>query len=202
MDAADWDRRYADHPWPWSREPNVFLVGEVGAMAPGRALDLACGEGRNAIWLAERGWQVTGVDFSQVAIDRARELAGERGVEADFRRVDLLSWEPDPAAFDLVVAFYMQLFAPERARVLAAGVRALAPGGTLLVVAHDLDNLEHGWGGPPMPEVLYTVAAVVAEVAPLEIVRAEQVTRAVETDEGVRHAIDTLVRATRPQPKR
>ncbi|MFO7548658.1 MAG: class I SAM-dependent methyltransferase [Acidimicrobiia bacterium] len=198
MDAEDWDRRYADRPWLWTAEPNLFLVTEVGEMAPGRALDLACGEGRNAVWLAERGWTVTAVDFSAVATARARELAELRGVEVDVIRHDLLTYEPAPLAYDLVSVMYLHLVAAERAGVLRSAVEAVAPGGTVLVVGHDLENLEHGHGGPQVPEVLYTAEAVAAELAPLAIVRAGQVTRAVETDDGIVTAVDALVRAERP----
>jgi SAM-dependent methyltransferase len=197
VDAEDWDRRYAERPWLWTAEPNLFLVTEVGDMAPGRALDLACGEGRNAVWLAERGWTVTAVDFSEVATGRARELADFRGVEVEVIRHDLLGYAPQPGAFDLVVVMYLHLVPAERARVLRSAVEATAPGGTVLVVGHDVDNLERGHGGPQVAEVLYTAAAVAAELAPLAIARGGQVTRAVETEAGIVTAIDTLVRAVR-----
>lgn len=197
MDAEDWDRRYADRPWLWTAEPNLFLVSEVGEMAPGRALDLACGEGRNAVWLAERGWEVTAVDFSEVATGRARELASVREVAVDVVTHDLLSYRPDPQAFDLVIVFYLQIPAERLARVLRSAVDAVAPGGTLLVVGHDLENLERGHGGPSSPEVLYTPDGIAASLEPLRILEAKRVERAVETDEGMRTAIDTLVRAVR-----
>jgi SAM-dependent methyltransferase len=197
VDAEDWDRRYAERPWLWTAEPNLFLVTEVGDMAPGRALDLACGEGRNAVWLAELGWTVTAVDFSEVATGRARELAEFRGVEVEVIHHDLLGYEPEPGAFDLVAVMYLHLAPADRASVLRTAVEATAPGGTVLVVGHDVDNLERGHGGPQVAEVLYTAAAVAAELAPLTIARAGQVTRAVETDAGIVTAIDTLVRAVR-----
>lgn len=200
MDAEDWDRRYVERPWLWTAEPNLFLVTEVGDMAPGRALDLACGEGRNAVWLAERGWAVTAVDFSEVATARARELAEFRGVVVEVIRHDLLGYEPEPGAFDLVAVMYLHLAPADRARVLRSAVEATAPGGTVLVVGHDVDNLERGHGGPRVAEVLYTAAAVATELAPLTIVRAGQVMRAVETDDGIATAIDTLVRAVNRVP--
>lgn len=197
MEADDWDRRYADRPWLWSAEPNLFLVSEVGEMTPGRALDLACGEGRNAVWLAERGWAVTAVDFSEVATGRARELASVRGVDVDVVTHDVLTYRPDPRAFDLVIVFYLQIPAERLARVLRSAVDAVAPGGTVLVVGHDLTNLEEGHGGPSSPDVLYTPDGVAEHLVPLTIVRAERVERAVETDDGMLTAIDTLVRAIR-----
>ncbi len=197
MDARDWDRRYEAKPWLWRTEPNVFLVSEVGDMTPGRALDVACGEGRNAVWLAERGWQVDAVDFSEVAIERARALAAERGVDVDFDVADVTTWQPPPLTYDLVIVLYLHLPPEQRRRAIGRARDAVAPGGTLLVVGHDLENLERGWGGPPDPEVHYTPDEIAFEVEPLEIVKAERVVRAVETEEGVREAIDTLVRAER-----
>jgi SAM-dependent methyltransferase len=198
MDAAEWDRRYAEQPWLWTAQPNVFLVEEVAALAPGRALDLACGEGRNAVWLAERGWDVTGVDFSTVALDRARRLADDRGVAVALVHADLDAYEPPRRAFDLVVALYLQVPPVLRRVALGRAVEAVAEGGTLLVVGHDLENLEHGVGGPHSPDVLYTVDDLVAAVAPLAVIKAGQVLRAVESDGEIRQAIDTLVRAVRP----
>jgi len=199
MSSADWDRRYAGSELLWTAEPNRFLVAEAAGLPPGRALDLACGEGRNAVWLAERGWQVTGVDFSAAGLAKAEELARARGVDVELVRADLAGWEPERAAFDLVVVLYLQLPAAERRPVLRQAAAAVAPGGLLLVVAHDSSNLEHGWGGPQNPSVLYSPADVTADVEPegLEIERAAVVERPVVTDDGERTALDLLVRARR-----
>jgi len=199
MSSADWDRRYAGSELLWTAEPNRFLVAETAGLPPGRALDLACGEGRNAVWLAERGWQVTGVDFSAAGLAKAEELARARGVDVELVRADLAGWEPERAAFDLVVVLYLQLPAAERRPVLRRAAAAVAPGGLLLVVAHDRSNLEHGWGGPQNPSVLYSPADVAADVEPegLEIERAAVVERPVVTDDGERTALDLLVRARR-----
>ncbi len=198
MDKSIWDQRYAEQEFIWTVEPNRFLVQEVQALRPGRALDLACGEGRNAVWLAERGWRVTGVDFSEVGLEKARQLAAKRGVEAEWVAADLLAYSP-PQAFQLVVVLYLQLPASERAPVLRAAADAVAAGGTLLVVAHDSRNIEEGYGGPQRPEVLYTVEDVVGDLTASRLVieRAERVERAVETPEGERIALDALVRASR-----
>src|SRR5262245_33209390 len=103
MTPEDWDRRYAEPRLVWSAEPNRFLVEELGDLAPGAALDLACGEGRNAIWLAQGGWDVTGVDFSGVAVGKARRMAAEAGAAARFVRADLAEHVPAPGSADLVV---------------------------------------------------------------------------------------------------
>ena len=193
MKREAWDSKYAGSDFLWKEEPNRFLVSELDGLPPGRALDLACGEGRNAVWLAQQGWSVTGVDFSEVGLAKAAQLAERRGVEVEWVAADLLEYRP-PAGLDLVVVFYFQVPADERRLVLSRAAAALAPGGTVLVVAHDLINLGEGVGGPQEPEVLYTPEDVVADLAGLVIERAERVRRPV----GESEAIDALVRATKP----
>lgn len=197
MDSSDWNERYAAVDLVWSAEPNVFLVRETAGLTPGRALDLAAGEGRNAIWLAKQGWRVTAVDFSAVALAKGTQLAARAGVEVEWVEADLLAYEPEPAAFDLVAIFYLQLEGPERRRVLASARAALAPGGTLLIVGHDLDNLVRGHGGPQDPTRLWVAEEAVRELPGLEIEQAGQVVRRVEAESGPVDAIDTLVRARR-----
>jgi len=195
MKAEAWNARYAQKELVWSAGPNRFLVAEVAELPPGRALDLACGEGRNAIWLAEQGWQVTGVDFADVAIEKARAIAAKRGVDVDFRVADLLAFEPPEQAFDLVIVFYLQLVAGELGPVLERAARAVAPGGTFLLVGHDSRNLTDGHGGPQDPRVLFRPEDFVAAIGDLEVERAEPVERPVEAEGAV--AIDALVRARR-----
>ncbi len=199
MDAPDWNDRYRTAEYVWKADPNVFLVAETAGLGPGRALDLACGEGRNAVWLAEQGWAATGVDFSDVGLDKGRRLATDRGVEVDWVCADATTWEPGRDGYDLVAVFYLQLPADQRGQAMAVAGRALAPGGTLLVVAHDSRNLTDGTGGPPDPAVLYTPAEVLAdlETAGIDVTveRAETVERAVAGAE--RPALDCLVRARR-----
>ena len=196
MKREDWDRRYADQELVWSAEPNRFLVVEVSGLLPGRALDLACGEGRNALWLAERGWRVTGVDYSRVAIEKSRLRAAQERRDVELVHEDLLAYEPAKDAFELVVVLYLQIPEDERQRVLSKAAEALAPGGTLLVVGHDLSNLTEGTGGPSDPAVLFTPEDVVADLPHLEIQRAERVFRDVIGAD--RPAIDVLVKARRP----
>jgi SAM-dependent methyltransferase len=200
VDVQGWNRRYAEKELVWSAGPNRFLAAEAADLEPGRALDLACGEGRNALWLAGRGWRVTAVDFSDVAVDKGRRIAAQRGVDVDFVVADLADYDPGEAAFELVIVFYLQLPAGELAAVLRRAARAVAPGGTFLLVGHDLRNLEDGWGGPRDPSVLTTPEDVVASLGGLEIVRAEPVERPVEDAGAV--AIDALVRATAPAAAR
>jgi SAM-dependent methyltransferase len=188
-----WDRKYASGELLWGATPNRVLVAEASELAPGRALDLACGEGRNAVWLAERGWTVVGVDFSEVALSKARSRAVAAGVNVELRCSDLLELVPEPAGYDLVLVFFLQLTPPERTLVLGRAARALAPGGTLLVLGHDTTNLTDGVGGPGDASVLYTPDDLVADLRGLEIERAERLLRDVEG--ASRQAIDAFVRA-------
>jgi SAM-dependent methyltransferase len=199
-DAAHWDRRYADRELVWSAEPNRFVRAATEDLPPGRALDVGAGEGRNAVWLAQRGWTVTAVDFSSVGLAKGEQLAARQGVAVTWVTADLRRWEPPAGAFDLVVIAYLQVDAALQAKVLAGAAAALAPGGTLVVVAHDRDNLERGHGGPSDPALLYTVAEATTPLADLTIDRAEQVSRDVELEGGeTATAIDMLVVARRPQ---
>jgi SAM-dependent methyltransferase len=192
-----WNQRYSGAELVWTARPNRFLVAETSDLTPGRALDLACGEGRNAVWLAERGWTVTGVDFAGAGLAKARRLAEEAGVEAEWIEADLLDYSPPPGAADLVILFYLQVPEADRRAILRSAAAAVAPGGTLLLVGHDSSNLEHGHGGPQDPAVLYDAATVAEDLAGtgLEIERGEVVERPVEADDAV--ALDVLVRARR-----
>jgi len=192
----DWDRRYGEKEQLWSREPNRHAVEEVRALAPGRALDLACGEGRHAVWLAKLGWHVTAVDFSEVAIAKGQARAAREGVDVDFRHADLLDFEPEFGAFDLVLVLFLQLPPDERQLVLARAESALAPGGTFVLIGHELANLTEGFGGPSDPSVLYTPEVILAELPGLEVEKAERVLR--EVSDADRPAIDALIRARRP----
>jgi SAM-dependent methyltransferase len=196
----DWNQRYEGTELVWTIRPNRFLVAEVEGMKPGRALDLACGEGRHSIWLAGLDWDVRAVDFSDVAIAKGRELAERHAVQVEWEVADLNGYVPEPESADLVIVFYLQLPAEERTPILRRAASAVAPGGTFLLVAHHSLNLEHGHGGPKSADVLYSPEDVVADLegSGLGIERAEAVERPVETPDGERVAIDALVRAQRP----
>lgn len=198
MESKDWDARYEGREPVWSATPDHFLVLAVDGLALGRVLDLGCGEGRNAVWLAEQGWQVTGVDFSVVGIRRGRELAARRGVEVEWVVADLRSYQPARLGFDLVLVFYVHIAPGERERLWRGAAAAVAPGGTLLLVGHDLSNLTEGYGGPHDAQVLFTPADVVAELGDLTVIKAEKARRKVVTEEGEFEAIDAVVRAYRP----
>jgi SAM-dependent methyltransferase len=200
MTRQEWNQRYEGTELVWTIRPNRFLVAEVEGMTPGRALDLACGEGRHAIWLAGLFWEVRAVDFSDVAIAKGRELAERHAVQVEWEVADLTGYVPEPESADLVIVFYLQLPAEQRTPILRRAASAVAPGGTFLLVAHHSRNLEHGHGGPQSADALYSPEDVVADLgrSGLEIERAEAVERPVETPEGERVAIDALVRAERP----
>jgi SAM-dependent methyltransferase len=200
VDAEAWDERYAASELVWSREPNQFVAAELADLPPGTAVDLAAGEGRNAIWLASRGWSATAVDFSQVALDKGARLAAQAGIDVTWVRADATAWQP-PEPVDLVVVAYLQLPAEDRRQAVRGAGRMLAPGGTLLLVAHDSTNLAEGTGGPQDPSVLMTAEDVLDDLSglDLEVVRAERVAREVRSadehgGEERRTAWDCLVR--------
>jgi SAM-dependent methyltransferase len=196
----DWNARYARSELLWTAEPNRLFASEVESLEPRRALDLACGEGRNAVWLAERGWRTTGVDFSDVALAKAERLAASRGVAVEWVLADVLEHEPERGAYDLVAVLYLQLPHEELAQALRSAAAGLAPGGTLLVLGHDRTNLTQGYGGPRYAAVLFTPEDVVAELGTgLLVERSEKMHRTVALDEGEATAIDALVRARRPR---
>jgi len=190
MDAAAWNERYAATALVWSAGPNQFVESELSDLPPGRALDLACGEGRNARWLAERGWQVTAIDWSSVAIEKGRRTTD--GV--DWQVGDALT-APLPTDLDLAVLAYFQVVAEARRTAVRRSFDALAPGGRLFVIAHDSTNIAEGTGGPQDPAVLHTAEDVLNDLADadLEVVRAERVPR--EVDSGT--AWDALVHLVR-----
>src|ERR1700759_4472964 len=131
MDQTAWAARYAETVLFWGLGPNCFVAEELATLPPGRAIDLGTGEGRNAIWLAERGFTVTAVDFSRVGLARAAGLAAERGVSVDWVHADLLDYQPAPGRYDLVLIAYIQLPADRLTALARAAASAPAPGGPL-----------------------------------------------------------------------
>lgn len=182
----------------WGSEPNRRLAAEVEALPPGRALDLGGGEGRNAAWLASRGWDVTIVDFSRAGLDRAEEMARRQGVVLTAVQADVGDYRPPAGEFDLVIVLYLQVPDAVLHSAVSGASRALAPGGTFLLIGHDVDNLERGHGGPPDPAILQSPEQVTGFLDDdLHVVAAERIDRVVDTPDGPRTAIDTLVRAIR-----
>jgi SAM-dependent methyltransferase len=199
VDADAWDDRYRERPLVWSAGPNRFVEDELASVPPGRALDLAAGEGRNALWLASRGWDVEAVEFSPAAIEKGRELAAAAGVTVTWTLADLLE-EPPLASADLALVAYLQLPVEQLRTALRHAAGAVAPGGELFLVGHALRNLTEGTGGPQSPDVLWTeeLLRAVLDGTGLVVDALEEVVREVDTDEGPRPAIDLLLRAHRP----
>ena len=195
MRAQEWDDRYAASQH-WSDEPNALAAALLADLPAGRAIDVAAGEGRMALWLASLDWKVTALDFSAVGLQRGRQRAQERGLEVEWQVADATEVELPEAAYDLVLVLYLHLFRQVMPDVLIRCARAVAPGGLLFVLGHDRDNLERGVGGPPDPDVLYDVELLRSAAAELDVQRAEQVERQV----GERTAVDTLLVARRPEP--
>ena len=160
---AAWDERFSASGWP--EDPDEPLVGLVGPLEPGRAIDLGCGPGRNAIWLARQGWAVTGVDASAVGLAQATERAEREGLVLELVQADLLSYVPAKEGFDLVVVANVHLAPADRGPFLARAVAAVSPGGHLFVSGHHLDSF--GRAGPPFPERLYTEELLAGLLAPL-----------------------------------
>ena len=200
MDATSWNERYRTEELIWRAEPNRFLVEEVAGLPPGRALDVACGEGRNAVWLASHGWRTTGVDFSVEGLAKARRIAAERSVVVEWIEADVTSWLPRSSSYDLVLLAYVHMPATLRTQLHRHMATGVAPGGTLLVIAHDLTNLVNGYGGPQNADLLFTPEDVVHDVADMgmDVVVAKRIERPVDTAEGERVAIDLVVKMCRP----
>jgi len=203
VEAADWDARYAASDRVWSTEPNRWFAEVVPGLIRGRALDMGVGEGRNALWLAQQGWQVDATDFSPVAIARLEVWAQERAgtVEGCLR-----AWVADAtdvatpaerAAYDLVVQCYLHLPPQSWARAVRGAVERTRPGGWVLLIGHAGVNLTQGVGGPQQRDLLFDPDQVeaVAEELPVRVALCE--IRAREVPGGDRPALDTVALLTR-----
>lgn len=157
-DEAFWNDLYGDKP-RWSGDPNPHLVSVADTLAPGRALDIGSGEGGDSLWLAGRGWEVTGVELSAVALTRALAEPIPAGGSVDWVHADALLWQPEPAAYSLVSSQYSHFPPAEMSRLLAMMTSAVAPGGTLVVVGHEAHD--HGNLGP---EFFFTAAGLAEQL--------------------------------------
>jgi SAM-dependent methyltransferase len=168
MEEAFWEERYRSSDGLWSGRPNAQLVAEAAGLVPGRALDAGCGEGGDALWLAGRGWEVTAVDVSAVALARAATRAAEISPDVarriDWRHADLISWVPD-GRYDLVSMHFMQAPPGVRQSLFRRMADAVAPGGTLLIVGHHLSQQIAAVNEHPRA-LFFTGADVVAVLDP------------------------------------
>ena len=195
LDQASWEDRYRDAPALWSGRVNPPLVEQTSGLTPGRALDVGCGEGGDVLWLAGRGWQVTGLDWSAVALGRAAEHAAAAGLtdRVEWVQGDVESWQPPAGAFDLVTAHFLHPTADQLGPLLARLAAAVAPGGTLLWVghAHDAERAAQ-WGGDRFARAADVAAHL--DPADWEVLVADLRPR---PDGEGHHSADEVVRARR-----
>lgn len=159
-----WDERYAGEEFAYGTRPNAWLEANAGKLKPGsRILSLGEGEGRNAVWLAQRGHRVEAVDGSSVGLEKARHLAASRGVEIGTTVADLADHIPEPAAYDAVILVFLHLPPPLRAEVHRRAQEALAPGGLLVLQSFTPRQLTFASGGPRSAAMLYDVETVRAD---------------------------------------
>jgi len=196
--AAYWDQRYEAVEELWPRAPNVFLAELAAGLAPGRAIDLGAGEGRNAIWLAKRGWRVTALDVSAVALGRAAQRAAEEGVDLDCVEADWREYRPG-APLELAIISFMHPEPGERPSMFERAGEALAPGGHLFVTGVDL--ADHGRRGPPDAERLHTPQRLRRALRGFDLLRCESVAHETEDRQGRRSVVDVVAIATSPGPK-
>lgn len=189
-----WDQRYAENPWPTAPDP--ALAELAGPLAPRQALDVGCGPGRNAIWLARQGWSVTGVDASAVGIEQAEARARDAGVSLRLVKADFLDYLSRSPQFDLVVVANIHLAPAEAEQLFAAAASAVAPGGHLFIVGHHIDSL--GRAGPPDPERLFSEERLAGLFPTLSVDRLERQERPRDTNEPP--LVDLVLWATRVLP--
>lgn len=186
-DLEFWEERYADPDYIFGTAPNVFLAAQAHRLKPGMSvLAVADGEGRNGVWLAEQGLEVTSIDFSPRALAKARALADQRRVALRVEEADVGNYDWPDAKYDVVVAIFIQ-FAdpPTRARIFSGMKRALKPGGLLLLQGYRPEQLRYGTGGPPQVEHLYTRALLEQSFADMKILELRE--HDSEIREGARH---------------
>jgi len=183
-----WNQRFSADEYLFGTAPNAFLAAQQHRLRPGMtALAVADGEGRNGVWLAQQGLAVTAFDFSPVGLDKARRLAQRAGVRVEHHLADVADWDWAAREFDVVAAIFIQFAPPpQRARIFEGMMRALRPGGLLLLQGYTPKQVEYGTGGPPHAENMYTEALLRASFAPLEILHLAEHEEAV--DEGKGHS--------------
>jgi SAM-dependent methyltransferase len=201
MDRQGWDERYSAREQTFVRDPNRLVVAEIDGLAPGRALVVATGEGRHAVWLASLGWQVVAVDFSVVGITRAAARARQEGCDVAFAAADVYALRLPPASLDLVLCSFFHPPPDQRRRLYPAVAAALAPGGSLVQVSYDVRNATEGTGGPKDPAMLIDPPVVAAELEALgmKVTRADTVRLRTPTMDGEEvDVVDAIIHAVKP----
>lgn len=182
--AEMWEQRYGAAEYVYGTEPNEFLAECVGSIAPGRALCLADGEGRNAVFLARQGFEVHSVDLSSAGVAKSQRLAAEHGVQVHAVQGDLSVYDIGVGQWDLVVSVFAHMPPPVRVDLHRRVVASLAPGGTLVLEAYTPAQIGRGTGGPPVAEMTMTLAGLRDELAGLTFVHAVELERQVVEGSG------------------
>jgi 2-polyprenyl-3-methyl-5-hydroxy-6-metoxy-1,4-benzoquinol methylase len=180
-----WDERYSDDDYVYGKKPNDFLAGVVDQLPTGRLLSLAEGEGRNAVFLAEKGFEVVAVDSSSVGLQKAEKLARERKVNIELHLEDLSRYEIKPDSWDVIVSIFCHVSPEIRKRLHKQVVEGLRPGGMLVLEAYRPEQLQYKTGGPPTAEPMMMLSALREELTGLEIIHGEELVR--EVIEGKYH---------------
>jgi len=182
-----WDQRYRAPEYIFGTDPNVFLASQVDRFKPkDRILDVGCGEGRNSVWLAQLGCDVTGLDVSPLALDKARRLASARGVAVDFIQTDIRDWQWEPAQFDALVCVFIQFAEPEqRTRLFAGFMATLKASGMLVLQGYTPKQVEYKTGGPPRADHMYTTELLRDAFSGMEILHLREHEEVLA--EGIKH---------------
>lgn len=181
-----WDSRYSEAGYAYGTEANAFLVAEAQRLQPGmKVLVVGDGEGRNGVWLAQRGFDVTSVDYSEVGVRRARLLAEQRGVSLDIHCADLNEWQWPVAHFDAVASIFVHFPSAIRPGLHARMLASLKPGGVLIMEAFDKDQLNYSSGGPPVEDALFSAAMLGEDFGAADIELCQE--QVVSLNEGKYH---------------
>jgi SAM-dependent methyltransferase len=202
MDPTSWIKKYDTEEYVYTKDVNQFVVEFCAGLKPGTAIDVAGGEGRNAVWLAEKGWLVEDIDFAANALDKARKFAEERGVSDRLLTTcqSALEFEAQLAPVDLAVVAYLHIYSHQFAQAMARTVAALKPGGHLFGVWHALENLQFNSHGPQNPDSLPSVDSLkrLCLDLGLEVLTLENRDGKVRTAEGPKPSVTVVLFARKP----